>query len=195
MIKLNQKIFFALFLIFAIMIIAPIQFIGAQQNSVCTKQWEPVCGVDNKTYGNICMLEANGVKFASTGECIEKKFYSKGTITTEHFTGRYFNDKNFHGGVIWTAIKNDKMVMISQSEDIGRTKIQATLLPVINCEQAYTLCVMATVVDSDNTLASVGDKFVVKINPDNNKQMITGESGFLKDFEFVIDVTKIYKKQ
>jgi hypothetical protein len=35
----------------------------------CTMQWEPVCGVDGETYGNLCMLDAAEVTLAHEGEC------------------------------------------------------------------------------------------------------------------------------
>ncbi|PIY88178.1 MAG: hypothetical protein COY74_09680, partial [Nitrosopumilales archaeon CG_4_10_14_0_8_um_filter_34_8] len=38
----------------------------------CTMQYDPVCGVDNVTYGNACMLGAANVKLAYTGECVQK---------------------------------------------------------------------------------------------------------------------------
>jgi len=37
----------------------------------CTADYRPVCGVDEKTYGNICNLESSGIKFDYDGECIE----------------------------------------------------------------------------------------------------------------------------
>jgi len=39
----------------------------------CTKQWEPVCGVDGETYGNSCTLDAADVKLDYVGECVAKE--------------------------------------------------------------------------------------------------------------------------
>jgi len=40
-----------------------------EKPTVCTLQWEPMCGVDGETYGNLCMLDAADVKFDYEGEC------------------------------------------------------------------------------------------------------------------------------
>ncbi|MFB5607353.1 MAG: plastocyanin/azurin family copper-binding protein [Candidatus Nitrosomaritimum yanchengensis] len=38
--------------------------------TVCTLQWDPMCGVDGVTYGNMCMLNAADVKLDYRGECV-----------------------------------------------------------------------------------------------------------------------------
>lgn len=38
-------------------------------NIVCTKQYDPVCGCNGKTYGNACMAGAVDIRVVSKGEC------------------------------------------------------------------------------------------------------------------------------
>jgi len=39
----------------------------------CTLEYEPVCGTDEQTYGNMCMLNASDIQLDYAGECIEQK--------------------------------------------------------------------------------------------------------------------------
>lgn len=36
---------------------------------VCTTQYEPVCGCNNKTYGNACIARGVGIRVVAQGEC------------------------------------------------------------------------------------------------------------------------------
>jgi hypothetical protein len=38
-------------------------------NQICTEQYEPVCGCDNRTYGNACDAERAGLTRWTVGEC------------------------------------------------------------------------------------------------------------------------------
>jgi hypothetical protein len=44
-----------------------------RDNSMCLAIYEPVCGCNQKTYGNECEARAYGINTFTTGECGEKK--------------------------------------------------------------------------------------------------------------------------
>ena len=43
----------------------------AKENCMCTKQYDPVCGCNQKTYGNSCEAECNGMTNYTKGACSE----------------------------------------------------------------------------------------------------------------------------
>jgi hypothetical protein len=43
-----------------------------QEDAICTLQYEPVCGCDNKTYSNSCLATKAGVTSYRKGTCPEK---------------------------------------------------------------------------------------------------------------------------
>lgn len=40
-----------------------------QPTCLCTMQYEPVCGCNEKTYGNPCSAECSGITNYTMGEC------------------------------------------------------------------------------------------------------------------------------
>jgi hypothetical protein len=110
------------------------------------------------------------------------KFRAKSVVVGEHFTG----------GIMWTAIDGDKVTTIVQWK-LGRSLFHADVLPMSDCAQPYSTCLEATITDSHNAAgAKAGDQFIVKIDPENKKQVIIGKSGFFENTEIVLEIKKIY---
>jgi hypothetical protein len=40
-----------------------------QEDCMCTMQYDPVCGCNNKTYGNACTARCHGITKYVKGEC------------------------------------------------------------------------------------------------------------------------------
>lgn len=50
-------------------VIADVSGSCRKKPEMCTQQYQPVCGCDNKTYSNACMAAAAGVSVSGDGEC------------------------------------------------------------------------------------------------------------------------------
>ncbi|XP_050740957.1 serine protease inhibitor dipetalogastin-like [Drosophila biarmipes] len=54
----------------------------AAQLCPCSREWDPVCGSDSKTYSNPCLLKCAGASFVKHGPCKLLIYMSVGTSNT-----------------------------------------------------------------------------------------------------------------
>lgn len=84
----------------------------------CTLEWDPVCGVDGKTYGNMCMLNGERIEINHKGECktltefeLDKKYHSVqeniSEISKDTYNGMYNGDTSL--GEALKILENSKM--------------------------------------------------------------------------------------
>ena len=69
-----------------------IQTFEEKQPQACTLEWNPVCGIDGQTYGNMCMLVAEGVELANLGECLDSELNVVNNETRIDSIPMYSND-------------------------------------------------------------------------------------------------------
>ena len=51
----------------------------------CTKEWNPICGMDGVTYGNRCNLQSQHMAMKHQGECMVEKNKTENEITSQSY--------------------------------------------------------------------------------------------------------------
>jgi len=117
----------------------------------CTMQYDPVCGVDDATYGNSCMLGAANVKLAHPGECATQKPLQDGltrmTSPTDPGLGHEAHqlalllppsDKIYSGKLHYDASEPIQLIVLHGPLKDGEAKGQATWTPDGTTKYALT---------------------------------------------------------
>ncbi|NJK78302.1 MAG: hypothetical protein HC944_06365 [Nanoarchaeota archaeon] len=94
----------------------------------CTKDYRPMCGVDGKTYGNMCMLESSGVDLAYIGECGTGNNLASFDIVI--LNGRVMDPETNFDGIRNVGIKDGRIVSITEEKITGKETIDASGLVV-----------------------------------------------------------------
>ncbi|GKS67337.1 hypothetical protein YTPLAS73_08840 [Nitrosarchaeum sp.] len=108
----------------------------------CTMQYDPVCGVDDITYGNTCLLGAANVKLAYPGECAVQKQLHDGftrmVSATDPGLGHEAHqlalllppsDKIYSGTLHYDATESIQLIVLHGPLKDGDAKGQATWTP------------------------------------------------------------------
>ncbi len=117
----------------------------------CTMQYDPVCGVDDVTYGNSCMLGVANVKLAYPGECaVEKPLqdgFTRMTSVTDPGLGHEAHqlalllppsDKVYSGTLHYDASEPIQLIVLHGPLKDGDAKGQATWTPDGTTKYALT---------------------------------------------------------
>ncbi len=83
---------------------------GNDEGVVCTQEYEPVCGSDNKTYSNSCYAEREGIKEYRKGECPVASKENQIQTYTVSVTDEGFSPREL------TIKKGDKVVWVNKTE-------------------------------------------------------------------------------
>ena len=119
-----------------------LEYIEEEQPTICTMQYDPVCGIDGKTYGNSCMAQNTQVAYA--GECstmVDTNFLSELESNTSYVSKvenllETVKTPRLQTAVITanTLIENTKLLRIAQEVQIERITMLTFLKNIINGE-------------------------------------------------------------